>query len=360
MRLIRVFVASPGDVKPERDSLEAVIEELQLIFDELLPEKDLRLKLLRWEKDTYPSMLPRLRGGAEPVIDEEIGKFDVFVGIMWQRFGTPTDDAGSGTEHEFNRAAEKFGQLGSPELMFYFSLAPKPLLNMIDYEEYGKVLAFRTRLQEMGLVAEYPSPEEFPKRVRQNLIMLLARELVPRLSEDRKQRAEPVTDETSASERELHELVRQYEKIRRTMQSGPERTEKMTIVMARMKALAPAITLRLRSLAQSEVGGERLAAIAILGWEPSEDYLLWLAGRFDRSVEKPFIGYYAGLALLQAVRALPSAAVPQVRDAIKRASDVLKSTDRSGDFTTIDRYRVLVNAQAELDRRVKRAEAEHE
>jgi hypothetical protein len=44
--------------------------------------------------------------GPQGLIDErmKIDEADVVIGIFWKRFGTPTSNAASGTEHELRRA----------------------------------------------------------------------------------------------------------------------------------------------------------------------------------------------------------------------------------------------------------------
>ncbi len=50
---LRVFVASPSDVKEERERLKDVIEDLNL---GIAREKGLVLELVRWETHTWPAM----------------------------------------------------------------------------------------------------------------------------------------------------------------------------------------------------------------------------------------------------------------------------------------------------------------
>lgn len=51
VRILRIVVASPGEVQAERDILPAVIEELN---SGIARDRDLRLELARWETDAYP------------------------------------------------------------------------------------------------------------------------------------------------------------------------------------------------------------------------------------------------------------------------------------------------------------------
>ena len=117
--ILRIFVASPKDVAEERASLEDVVRELNLTWSKNL---GIRLELVKWETHAYPGI------GTDPqaVINEQIGDdYDIFVGIIWKCFGTPTERANSGTAEEFDRAYKRFRE--NPDqlrIMFYFRDAP--------------------------------------------------------------------------------------------------------------------------------------------------------------------------------------------------------------------------------------------
>ena len=119
--LLQVFVASPGDVKDERKLLDSVISELNKTWGH---SNGVMLELLKWETDSHPGF------GADPqdVINSQIGEeYDIFIGIMWGRFGSPTKRAESGTEEEFNRAYTRLSNSSnSVQIMFYFKDAAIP------------------------------------------------------------------------------------------------------------------------------------------------------------------------------------------------------------------------------------------
>ena len=103
VKLLKVFIASPGDVAKERDVLREVIDDLNR---SLALEKGVMLQAIGWETDARPGF------GADPqtLVNQQIAdmsQYDLFVGILWDRFGSPTPRAGSGTEEEFNRAVEE-------------------------------------------------------------------------------------------------------------------------------------------------------------------------------------------------------------------------------------------------------------
>ena len=115
---IKCFIASPGDTAEERQACENVFEEINHGLGRSL---GFRIVPLRWEKDVYPSVGEY----GQQVINQQLeDDYDLFIGIMKNRFGTPTPQAGSGTEEEFNIAYERFqnGEVGN--IFFYFGIFP--------------------------------------------------------------------------------------------------------------------------------------------------------------------------------------------------------------------------------------------
>ncbi|TWU00494.1 putative nucleotide-binding protein containing TIR-like domain protein [Botrimarina colliarenosi] len=162
---IRVFVASPGDVALERESLTTVINELN---STVASHKNCMLELVRWETHCQPDM-----GRAQEVINLQVGHYDIFVGIMWKRFGTPTGEADSGTEEEFRRAYSCWEKDRGVRILFYFSQDTYKLSKPEEVEQLSKVMAFRSELQEKGLVWEYSDVGDFKDVVRPHLARLI-------------------------------------------------------------------------------------------------------------------------------------------------------------------------------------------
>lgn len=164
--IISVFVASPSNVEDERVRLEEVILELNTTWSRKL---GIRLELIRWETHVSPGF------GRYPqaVINEQIPQdFDIFIGLMWYKFGTPTERAGSGTAEEFQRAKERFdADPDTLQLMMYFKDAPVPIpLSQLDYTQLEKVSKFRSSLGEAGgLYWPFQTIDEFEKFVRIHL-----------------------------------------------------------------------------------------------------------------------------------------------------------------------------------------------
>ena len=163
-QVVVVLVASPSDLELERNRLEDLIRELNLTWSQSL---SLRLDLVRWETHGYPGI------GQDPqdVLNRELpDEPDIFIGLMWSRYGTETGRAGSGTEEEFNRALGRYRQ--DPEsvrIMFYFKDAPLAPSN-IDLDQLGRVTRFRDSLGSEGaLYWNFRTLEEFDRLLRMHL-----------------------------------------------------------------------------------------------------------------------------------------------------------------------------------------------
>lgn len=160
---IKCFIASPGDVSEERDACEKVFEDINSSLGKIL---SFRLSSLRWEKDIYPSVGEY----GQQVINEQMDdKYDLFIGIMKTRFGTPTPQAGSGTEEEFNIAYEKYKNGEIDNIFFYFG-NPSISLYEIDHAQCQKVIDFRKRIEGLGVLhMEYVDTEDFKGKLKQDL-----------------------------------------------------------------------------------------------------------------------------------------------------------------------------------------------
>src|SRR5262245_22762179 len=164
-RVLRIVVASPSDVKAERDLLPNVIAELNR---GVAADRGLSLELSRWETDAYPGFHPEgPQGLIDPII--QITDCDLLIGIFWKKFGTPTADGQTGTEHEINMAVNAWKEKGSPQVFVYFSQKPYTPKSKSEVEQWGQVLEFRDKFPAQGLWWDYNDEEIFEDTVRNHL-----------------------------------------------------------------------------------------------------------------------------------------------------------------------------------------------
>jgi hypothetical protein len=142
-QIIDIFVSSPGDVAAYRDSILAIVQAWNQRNGR---NRRLFFNCLRWEDLVSPD----IGESGQEVINTQIGdRYDVFLGVMWARFGTPTKFAESGTEEEFDRAILRH-QAGEPiKVSFLFCTADVPF-SQLDGDQFAKVQAFKCRAQSDG------------------------------------------------------------------------------------------------------------------------------------------------------------------------------------------------------------------
>jgi hypothetical protein len=162
LSLYRIFLASPGDVAEERDIASDVIEELNLTHG---PLGNYRFELLRWETHAAPSA-----GRPQQVINDLIKQYDIFVGVMWKRFGSPSGIAESGTEEEFNIAYARWEEDNQRPLMFFFSQKKvPPAASQEDLAQQTKLFTFKQSLISKALIWTYKNPANFEAELRKTL-----------------------------------------------------------------------------------------------------------------------------------------------------------------------------------------------
>jgi hypothetical protein len=139
---LEVFVSCPSDLMEERKLLEEVVAEFNQISS---IDNNFQLQLLAWDTHTHPG----LGDDAQDVINKQIGdRYDIFIGMMWGRFGSPTSRSDSGTQEEFERAFARYKSTnGAVQIMFYFKDAPIPP-SQIEPRQLERVQLFKQQLSK--------------------------------------------------------------------------------------------------------------------------------------------------------------------------------------------------------------------
>jgi hypothetical protein len=144
VKIIKCFIASPGDTLNERESCDKVFSEINKSVGQKF---NFRIESIKWENDSRPSF----GGYSQDVINSQLGNdYQIFIGIMYKKFGTATNIAGSGTEEEFNNAYNRFVNGENIEIMFYFNDAAPSRLSELNLIELHKINAFKEKISSLG------------------------------------------------------------------------------------------------------------------------------------------------------------------------------------------------------------------
>ena len=166
---LKVFVASPGDVQAERTRVERVVREINLNLSS--PNHSIQLELVRWETHSYPSFGPY----PQTVINQQIGNdYDIFIGILWARVGTPTPHFLSGTLEEFEIAYQRWKDVpDSMTLMIYFKEEPLPP-SQLEPHQHAQIQKFKAELPNRGgLYWTFKTVDDFEPDLRLHLTRLV-------------------------------------------------------------------------------------------------------------------------------------------------------------------------------------------
>ena len=145
--LYDLLISCPGDIKKEIEIINRTVQKFNDQFSDTL---GISIRTRHWSKNSYPQS----GGNPQALLNEQfVKKCDAAVALFWTRFGTPTDEYGSGTEEEIEMMMN-----AGKQVFLYFSDKPIPP-SETDWEGYQKVQAFKKKYN--GIYFSYHTDEEF-------------------------------------------------------------------------------------------------------------------------------------------------------------------------------------------------------
>ena len=163
-----LLVSCPSDVKEELEIIRDTVDSFNRMYGAI---NNAHILVKHWSTDSYPQS----GGSPQDLLNKQfILDCDAAVAAFWTRFGTPTDEYGSGTEEEI----EELIKSGRQVFLYFSDCQLNP--SLIDYEQYEKVLAFRNKYKDKGIYWTYSSLEDFRKSFLNHLslyfVQMLANE----------------------------------------------------------------------------------------------------------------------------------------------------------------------------------------
>lgn len=150
--ILLTFLASPDDLKDERDAVEEVVNGI----NKQIREFGWQIALIRWE-DVGPGY-----GRPQGKIDKGVDDCELFIGMLWERWGQPTGSYDSGFEEEYERALARRKSGDKPEIWLFFKGIDASKLKDPG-DQLKKVLSFRDkqRSSKQILYREFASLDDW-------------------------------------------------------------------------------------------------------------------------------------------------------------------------------------------------------
>lgn len=169
IKQIKIFISCPEDIIDELSSIQLITEEINKTSGK---QNSYNLELLNWKTDTYT----QVGTDAQEVITHQLeSEYDILVGLLWQKIGTPTKRDKSGTIEEINRAISN----EEKEQLIYFKTTPPDNLNLINPDQLTKINSFKKELSSKGvLYKEFISTRNFESLFRINLTNLIIEQVL--------------------------------------------------------------------------------------------------------------------------------------------------------------------------------------
>jgi len=163
-KVFTVLIGSPSDTQNERKIITDVIQDLNKDHGN---SYNFHIETLKWEEDAFPD----IGVDSQEVINRQLDKYDIFIGLLSKRFGTPTTKALSGTAEEFEIAFDKY--ILKPNkfsVLFYFK-NENVKFHDIDIHQAILIHRFKERLEDLGvLYFTFETEVEFRKLLNRHIL----------------------------------------------------------------------------------------------------------------------------------------------------------------------------------------------
>ncbi len=163
---LHVFVSCPSDVSAEKGIVEQVCKRI----NKNLNHTGCNIQFVYRD---CSEVIGRAGTRPQQQINDSISGYDIYIGILHMRFGTPTGAANpdtgiayeSGTEEEYFLASERAKSGAAPSHIYFFFKKMYGSQNSQEHEQAGKVLRFKESLMRHDWVNSFEHSLDFEKEV---------------------------------------------------------------------------------------------------------------------------------------------------------------------------------------------------
>lgn len=144
-----LLLSCPGDVVDLKDIVKDCVDDFNRFHGSA---NNIKIELKHWSEDAYPQS----GGSAQELLNKQfIHGCDACVALFGNRFGSPTDKYGSGTEEEIEDMINNEKQV----FMYFIERPVNP--NTIDTKQLDKVRLFKEKYINRGIYWSVKNDQEF-------------------------------------------------------------------------------------------------------------------------------------------------------------------------------------------------------
>jgi hypothetical protein len=159
-KLVDVFVSCPGDLSEEKD----IVKEVCKSINNTLEKSGIHVSFNVYD---WQDIVGELGWRPQDYINKIFSDYDIYIGMLWMRFGTPTGainpDTGkpyeSGTEEEFTLAIKKQGDGEKIKIHLFFK-DPRGPRDKKETEQLTKVFEFKDKVKLLGILNTIPKKKK--------------------------------------------------------------------------------------------------------------------------------------------------------------------------------------------------------
>jgi energy-coupling factor transporter ATP-binding protein EcfA2 len=155
---VKVFISCPSDVLNLKNFVKKACDTIS--------NDSVAFTVIDWK-----NIIGKYGVRPQQQINEVIGDYDIYIGILWKRFGTPTGsinsktgtDYSSGTEEEFLNALDRYNVDKRPQIHFFIRTDRRIIKTISENAQFGKVLSFidSQKKSNLNFLNEFKGKDEF-------------------------------------------------------------------------------------------------------------------------------------------------------------------------------------------------------
>lgn len=178
---LKIFLSSPSNLNTEKSITKDIVNKISSNFAD-----EFGIFIIVKDSDNVTPAY----GRPQSIINPHVDDCDLFLGILWKRWGQPTGEFDSGFFEEFNRAIKRRESTGKPEIWLYFKKISKDLLTD-QGPQLKKVLSFKDKIMEEKKVyyGEFSDEDDW----RDKIYTFLLKYIIKYSSKEEIREIEPVS-----------------------------------------------------------------------------------------------------------------------------------------------------------------------